>query len=169
MRYWLFPLLLIPFIVKGEDFYKGADSAGVIRYSDKPFPGAKPYSTNPLPLFSPSLSSKKEIPPMPTSPSGAYQLNIVSPENNQIFSVDMQSIPVKLSLTPPLPPNAKIRIILNGNSLPLFSDLNEISLEALPRGTYQLQAELLTPQQTDQISAKSSLITFYQQRPFVKK
>jgi hypothetical protein len=166
--FWLLSLLIISFIAKGEELYKGTDPTGIVRYSDKPFPGSKSYTLNPLPVFSASPSLNKEIPKTEKTDI-AYQLQIVFPENNQIFSVDMQSIQVKLSFTPTAPPNAKIRLVLNGESLPLFSNLNELTLQTLPRGTYQLQAALLSPQNLNQITAISDTVTFYQQRPFVKK
>jgi hypothetical protein len=160
-----FLLLLFPLSCLAEEIYKGF-SSGNIRYSDKPFPGGKVYALNPLPTSRAHLEEKKDE--EPKEEKQAFEITILFPENNHIFQHDTQSLPVKLKTTAPIPKDTEIFLKLNEERLGPFTDLSNITLSPLPRGTYQLQAVLLS-RHNSTTYAISEIITFYQQRPFIKK
>ena len=92
----------------------------------------------------------------------------MEPQNNQTFTTDIQRITVSLSIQPELAADDRIQILLNNEPYGPLTHTPLFTLEALPRGSYQLQAQVVAKNDPKHPKASSPIITFYQKRAMIK-
>lgn len=154
---------------QAETIFQGKDAQGNPTFSDTPFPGSKPieiqpaqtYEAPPTPKFTPTPEKPEEI-------ATNYTVSITTPKNEQTFNVDITSVPVILNVSPALNDNDEIQIYLNG-SLHTTTSQTSLTLDDLYRGAYTLQAKIVSKDNPKKAIAQSSVITFYQQRAFIRQ
>ncbi len=153
--------------------YKGKDSNGNLLFSDQPIPNGEKIDIKPIQTYStPSLTT----PVAQANDNGkdknkekeiiAYQLHILQPKNEENFTGDIADVSVNISVTPELAATDKIRFLLNSKPHGELSHKTSTTLNALERGAYTLQAEVVSP--NGKIKGQSDTVTFFQKRPFIR-
>ncbi len=173
----IFSLISLALVLYGpallaDVVYKAVDANGKVIYSDQPLENGKQIDVTPAPSYTPPpLPKTSSVPTQPMEPPTHevknYQISIVQPQNHETFSTAIDTIDVKLALTPALQPNDQVRILLNDQQYGQLYSSPDIQLRQLSRGAYQLQAQVIGG--LDQsVKGKSDAITFYQQRAMVR-
>lgn len=149
------------------DVYKGTDSSGKTIYSDKPFENSEKIEVDLSPTYSsPPVNTKLEPTQKNTKPI-AYQVEILQPTQDQTFTTDINSISVKVSVTPALQKGDKIQLLLNGQPHGEPSETTTFTLESLFRGAYTVQAQVISSNSQSPL-ATSATVTFYQKRTSIQ-
>lgn len=155
--------------VQAETVYKGTDPQGTPEFSDNPFPGSEAIKLKPLQTYeAPPVPKEALAPPAEEKQATNYQISITTPENNQTFNVDITAVPVTFEISPALEETDQIDVYLN-DKLYTTTTQSTLSLPDLYRGAYQLQAKIVAKDEDHTVKAESNVITFYQQRAFVRK
>lgn len=165
-------LMLITLTSFAHTFYKGKDASGKIIYSDQPLENGQPVEIKETPTYSTppiSTTSEKTTSAQSTSKVKEYQISIVQPQNEQTFTTDIETIEVKLSITPELDKTDKIRLYLNGQPSKELYSSPAITLARLDRGSYQLKAEVINENSPTIVKGKSSVVTFFQKRTTINR
>ena len=152
-----------------ETVYKSTHAQGVPEFSDLPTPNSQTIEVQPAQTYSPPDYSKilNAVDAKIDKESVHYQISITQPENEHNFTTDTHSFPVSVSVEPALKKGDKIQLLLNGQPTgPLYSStqMTVNPPERLPRGSYQLQARVVSEADPKIIKGESSTITFYQFR-----
>lgn len=153
-----------PQTLLAETVYKGTDAKGNPVFSDKPFPNSEEIKIAPVQTYS--------APPVPTTSNTentqasapvSYNVSIIEPKTEQLYTHDIQSIPVSISIAPQLQPTDSIVLMLNNQSYGTFDNPAGITLDNLPRGQYQMQINVVS-KSDNKIISQSPAVTFFQQR-----
>lgn len=164
----LYVLVLYAQALYAQTVYKGTDAQGNVIYSDKPFPNSQRIEIAPIQTFTP--------PPLVAPPpvlenqrqGVTYQISIVEPADQETFPHSTSTISVTLSVSPPLQRGDHIILFVNGEPYGPPSTVPNFELRNLYRGAYQLEAEIVSPNDR-RPKAKSNTITIYQQRATVNQ
>lgn len=147
--------------------YKGKDPQGKTIYSDQPLPNGEVVEVQSLPTYTPPPLPQSANPPSAATQEKDYQIQIIEPINEQTFTTDVQQITVRIGLMPELKAEDSIRLMLNNQPYGSQEKSLNFSFNQLPRGSYQLQAQVIGP--NGAVKATSETITFYQQRATVNR
>ncbi len=163
----LLALMVLPLALLADPIYKGKDANGKTIFSDQPFAGSEqievtaPQTYNPPPVTTP-------LEPRTVIKKVSYEVTIVAPQPDQTFTTDINSIEVKVSVTPALQAGDKIQLLLNGQPYGTASEATTFTLQSLFRGAYRVQAQVYTAQNPNQPVAQSNEVTFYQKRAMIQ-
>jgi hypothetical protein len=152
-----------------ETVYKGRDATGKTIYSDQPIQNGHAIDVQPVQTFqTPTIpaklsENKNDTQKLPTK----YSLEITEPQNEQVFPHAVNVINVKVSITPELEPDDRIRLLLNNEPYGALSQSPNFQLTQLSRGAYQVQA-VIVGSNGQGSKGQSGTITFYQQRATIK-
>lgn len=144
--------------------YKSLDKAHTPVFSDHATPNSQAIELAPLQTYTPPAVSSTPAAVIPQT-TVAYQLEILTPKNEETITMDIFSIPVTLSLSPQLQKGDKVQLILNGKPYGHAEHQLQFTLNNLYRGAYKLKAHLLSAE--GDIKAESNSITFFQKRAMV--
>jgi len=159
-------LLLVSPALLAESVYKGTDANGNVIFSDQPIQNGQKIKVQPLSTYSPTpvpaentdtQDNNKNVPVV-------YELNIITPTNEQNFTNDIVHIEVQLAILPKLQAHDAVRLILNGQPFGEIAHATTFHLNNLSRGIYKLSAEIVSLEDPSTIKAHSDTITFFQQR-----
>lgn len=139
--------LVLPLESWGE-IYRWVDEQGSTVYSDVPKPGAKVVDLPPLPAFSPPAPGKPSETRQPAEQAAhPYTvLAIVKPAANEtIHDSDTGTLQVEINLSPNLQTGHghRIKVFLDGASLPQTYSSTGFSLPDIDRGPHSLQVEVV--------------------------
>jgi len=100
-----------------QTVYESKDKAGPV-FSDKPSPGAKQ-----VPLDAPNVVSPPAAAPAPPAPAPAAapsyrRLVIARPAEQDMVHSNTGAFGISASLSPPLRPTDRVRVLLDGNLVP---------------------------------------------------
>ncbi len=99
-----------------QTVYESKDKSGPV-FSDKPSPGAKPLQLDPPNVVSPPAATPS--PPPPAASAAAYRrLVISSPANRDSLHSNDGAFGISARLSPPLRPNDRVRVLIDGNLVP---------------------------------------------------
>lgn len=154
-----------------QTVYESKDSAGPV-FSDKPSPGAKPVQVETPNVVSPPAVT----PPPPQQPSAApayRRLVITRPANQDSVHSNDGAFGISAQLSPPLRPNDRIRVLIDGNLVPTVfrttnpritaNDWQAVALG--DRGEHTLQLAVVDANGVPAI--QSPVISFYVHRAAV--
>lgn len=161
--------------------YRGVESNGTIVYSDTPLPHGDVVKVSDINTVPPPESSGEEKPvPAPTQDSppltttavdevstssktmvSDYEITIVQPTEGETIQND-RNVLVRLRITPELDSEDKAQLLLDGKPYGEPESKDSFTLIDIPRGTHQLQARIIDPEQKSKVS---SSITFYVHQP----
>lgn len=161
-----------------ETVYKSTDAQGNTVFTDLPTPDSQKINIQPAQTYSlPSppppngegengkLEKLKDF--LDNSSESRYEVSILSPQDKETLSTDIHSFTVSISVNPQLKEGDKIQLLLNGEPYGEPSTSTDIVVSPdvrLPRGSYQLQARVVSGENPSTIKGESSTITFYQFR-----
>lgn len=145
--------------VSGNRIYRMRDEQGRVIFTDMPPEGAqvqeiRPRQPNSMPA-PPPRAPREKVPPEPAA-AGYSALDIVSPNHEQTFQNPHEPIPVQVSLTPPLQPGHRLRVLDNGQPLA------EPVLTWPERGAHELRAQVLDAD--GEVLKESDTVTIYVHR-----
>jgi len=149
--------------------YKGVDAQGNTFYSDKPVGNGSTIEVAAPPASPAPSQNALNTDPQTPPPVPPYTLRITQPTNDQTFTTDIETISVKLSIEPALLPQHKIRLFVNAAPYQSLFDSGTITLNRLPRGAYQLQAQIVPEKEITRPIAQSNVVMIYQQRAIKRK
>lgn len=118
-------------------------------------PWQKDIKSKPTPTSAPNSTSSTISTPLP-----AYRVEIVSPEDEETFQNEAQTLTVTLNVTPALRKEDKIVLVVDGEEMEPTQQ-TVITVPWLPRGSHTLQAKVISKKGK---GAESDVITIYQQR-----
>ncbi len=145
-------LLLLAFAASGlsgtassAEVWKWVDAKGVTHYSDQPVPGAVKIE-----IRTGNVVESRSAPP-PTNDSGSddsraaagryRSLQIVQPENNQVFVNTGGQVTVEIRVEPQLQAPHTVGLLLDGSLVTGFPDNTLVyALTEVPRGTHNVTA-----------------------------
>lgn len=162
----LVALMAFPLVPLADTVYKGKDDNGKPIYSDKPFAGSEQIEVTAPQTYSPAPITTPLDPPTVVKKVN-YSVSIVAPQPEETFTTDINSIEVKVSVTPALQTGDKIQLLLNGQPYGTASEATTFTLQSLFRGAYRVQAQVYTAQNPNQPAAQSNEVTFYQKRAMI--
>ena len=162
--------LALPLESWGE-IYRWVDEQGKTVYSDIPKPGAEVVDLPPLPAFSPPAPGKTSETPQPQPTEQAAlpytALAIVKPAGDETIHDNSGTLTVELRVSPSLQTEHghRIKVFLDGNTLPETYSSTGFSLADIDRGPHNLQTAVVD--QSGQTLITSTQITFYMWRASV--
>ena len=116
LRYPLALLLALHGAAPAQTVYESKDKDGPV-FSDRPSPGAVPVDATPRNIVSPPVV--QPAPPPPAASAPAYRrLVIVRPTAQDMVHSNTGAFGISASLSPPLRPNDRIRVLIDGNLVP---------------------------------------------------
>lgn len=142
--------------------YEYTDENGIPTFTDTPIHDAKEMTLQPNRPNNTLLSTETpnpKITPTPLAPQ--YTIAIISPISDAFFDTSIESIPVTMSVLPPLQEGAFIQLLLDDKAIASQADGSFI-LPRLERGEHHLQALVLSSSQ--QTLAASHIIPIHQFR-----
>ena len=164
-RKWLLAALLVPVIAVAADtvVYRWVDANGVVHYSDQPHPGAVKVNLSApqvVTFKTPAASSLPRTPQKATAPASApaYQIRILAPADGTTLRPAGNAVRVRVSVQPPLGPDAQLRYALDGQATGSPTSATEVVLQQVYRGTHVLTVTAIGANGEEDGSASS---TFY--------
>lgn len=142
LRYLLCGLLLLPGLACAE-VYRHVDENGVVHYSDKPAPGARPADLPPLQVM-PPLDVAPEEPPPTRRAAPKPGVRILTPQPDETFREADGRLFVAVSLDAPLPEGHGLRYLLDGqaqHAKPLQQQ--EFVFENVERGEHRVSVAVV--------------------------
>jgi hypothetical protein len=158
-------LILCVFHPVSADIYRLVDEAGSVSFSDQPHPQATLIEVNSLPTYTPvssrfDVSEANTIEDQVTNNVPNYQVEILSPENEQVFWDNSGTVTVHIKLEPELD-NSRgdlIKVMLDGKQIGEPQTTPVVSLTNMDRGLHSLNVTVVSAEQT--VLASSETITF---------
>jgi hypothetical protein len=153
-----------------DTVYKSIDAQGNTVFTDLPTPDSQKIDIQPAQTYNlPPPSSKEEQRDQSDTlfDNTHYNVQILSPEDKHTFSTDIHSFTVSLSVEPSLRGGDKIQLLLNGEPYGSLYSTTDITITPdvrLARGSYQIQARVVSENNPSKIKGESATITFYQFR-----
>ncbi|WPL19648.1 hypothetical protein Thiowin_04785 [Thiorhodovibrio winogradskyi] len=135
-------LLSLP-VWAGAGTYKGVDAQGRVIYSDQPLPNAEPIvlPTRPIP---PAAEEDTPNNARDGAMLGPYQqFEVLAPTLGQTLEVADGRVKVSLMLDPPLAPDHRLQVRVDGAPVAGLDGRTQFVLQGLSAGSHQLQAEIL--------------------------
>jgi hypothetical protein len=115
---WILAAALAVFTMTplAQTVYESKDKAGPV-FSDKPSAGAVPLELPPPNVVSPPVV-QPAAPPAPSAAPTYRRLVITRPAEQDMVHSNTGEFGIAASLSPPLRPNDRIRVLLDGNLVP---------------------------------------------------
>lgn len=116
---WMIAVALATFALApwAQTVYESKDKAGPV-FSDKPSPGAQPVQLQPPNVIN-TPAVAPPAPPLPGASAPAYRrLVITRPANQDSVHSNDGAMGIAAQLSPPLRPNDRIRVLVDGNLVP---------------------------------------------------
>lgn len=165
-------MFFTPFLL-ADTVYKGTDAQGNTVFSDQPaldsqnsekieIQSTQTYNPPPLPFHNQETKNTENA-----VEETHYQVSIIKPQDKETLPSSTQSFDVTLSIDPQLQKEDKIQLLLNGEPYGSLYDTTNITISPdirLSRGSYELQARVVSEKDPNKIKGESSAITFYQFR-----
>ncbi len=150
--------------------YKWIDEEGNTIYSDTPRAGAEEIKDREVQTYSaPPLPQTHTKPQQQTRQAPVYtSVVIASPENDAVIIENNDSVSVSVQVSPPLsyPFGHRMVLMVDGSPYAKPGSATSFTVQGLPRGSHQLQAEIVDKQGKHLIS--SSPVTIHVKRHFIK-
>ena len=113
-----------------QTVYESRDKAGPV-FSDKPSSGAVPVDVTPQNVVSPPQATPSPPPPPPSAAPTYRRLVITRPGDQDMVHSNTGAFGISATLSPPLRPNDRVRVLLDGNLVPtVFRSTNVRLTEA---------------------------------------
>lgn len=171
-------LLFIGQSVYAKTVYKSQDSQGRTLYTDQPdAEGEKiiiqtPKPSTPNDSVAPTIE-QKPLPVIDTDPEKStqvtsYQMVMLQPKNETVFTHEVEEISVKLFIEPNLHPDDRIQIKVNDEILGGFRQTPEFNLPKLNRGQYDIEAMIVDKSGKGKPKGQTDKIRIYQIRQTIK-
>jgi hypothetical protein len=141
--------------------YRSVGPDGSVHFSDQPEPGATPVEIRPVVVVPPAATP----PPRPgsSSPSAAVSgyrsFMIASPTEDEGVRANDGNVSVSLALDPPLAPEHRVLILLDGQPVGDAGTSLTVTLPNLDRGTHRLEASVVDGRGTPVMSTPP--VTFH--------
>ena len=148
----------------GDAIYKWVDDQGNVHYSDKPQPGAqKIVLPSAVTYKAPNMGGLRPKPDTPP-PASTYSSFVISAPQNEITLLNVTTVTVSVSSTPPLQYGDKITISVDGKAQGP-GDNASATFDNLERGEHLVTATL---QQANGKTLNATPTKFYIELPRVK-
>lgn len=169
----LLTAIMIPISAFASSVYKSTDKDGKVTFSDKKSPDSEEIKVPPVQTFSP-------VPIPTTTPTqtdeekkedaliSRYKILITQPENEAVFTSEVEDIKVKVFVDPKLHPEDRIVLKLNDQPFGRYQSEPEFSLGRLYRGTYKLQAFVYHKSGKGKPKGETEAIQFHQIREMIR-
>lgn len=163
-------LLGVAMPLVAKTVYKTQDKFGNTVYSDSPSQNSEEINIPEIQTYSPTQVQEYEHKPKtPNENKVTYNIDFLNPKQDQIFTHDINKIEVVLIIDPPLAEKDGVQLRVNGKVHGKLSRDNKFTLTDLPRGSYELQAQVFTLDDKKSVSkGLSKPITIHQQRAVFK-
>ena len=168
-------LLLMPCAAQAATVYSWVDANGVTHYTDAPPPGkrAKELDLRVSPLIGTAphsvqvdnFNSLTGVDAKKAQETSPLAIALLSPEPGSTLRDNTGNVVFQAEVSPHVPVQYDVRLILNGKAAPLVHNSLAIRVENLDRGAHEARLELLAKDGT--ILAKSKPATFYLHRTTV--
>ena len=167
MRALLAVLLILPVLAyaadKKPEVYKWVDENGVVHYTDKPpSDNAKPAKLPPLQTYkggtTPNLS-KFEKGPQGGKATGAAQIEVVTPAQDETFRSGERTVPVAVMVTPQLKEGQRLVYMLDGTPQSTPMSDTSFAFTEVPRGTHTASVMLVDTAGNELASSRT--VTFH--------
>ncbi len=109
-------LLVLHAAAPAQTVYESKDKNGAV-FSDRPSPGAVPVDATPRNVVSPP-AVQPVAPPPPAAAPAYRRLVIVRPAAQDMVHSNTGAFDVSASLSPPLQPKDRVRVLIDGNLVP---------------------------------------------------
>jgi hypothetical protein len=168
--------------VSGAPAWTWVDANGQVHYSDRPVPGAKqvdlpgaqgfgsaPRSQTPAAAATGSTNRQADAAAAekPGPVAQRYRaFNVVSPKQQETLWNVGGVVNVQVELDPPLQPNHKLDVYLDGELKNLNSTGTTLALDEVPRGIHSVQAVVLDQNGTEVV--RSLATTFMVQQTSIQ-
>lgn len=152
--------------------YKSVDKDGKIYYSDQPEEGSEEIILPPAQTYTPAPLPPPVVPESTQSAEqgvSQYQVDIIAPENESVFTTEVQTISIKLSIKPELHEDDHILLRVNGEAYGTFQTSPNFTLGRLDRGRYDIQAFVYSKTNTDKPKGQSEILTIHQIREMLRQ
>jgi hypothetical protein len=162
MRLSILILALIASLDAWSGVYRWIDPDGQIHYSDRPVSGADRvgiefHRGTPVPQEAAQSGD-------PDADPGSYSsFQIVNPEPNQTLRTADGKVELGILIDPPLTAEHRVRILLDGQSVPGETRNTQILLNEVPFGSHRVQAQILDDEGS--VAASSPLVDFHLRKP----
>jgi hypothetical protein len=147
------------------EIYRLVDDNGYVSFSDQPHPQATLIEVNSLPTYTPvqhnfDVSEVKSIEENIVNNVPDYQVEIISPTDEQVFWENSGTVTVHIKLEPELDTNRGdlIKVILDGKQVGEPQTSPVVSLTNMDRGLHSLNVTVVSSDQ--QVLSSSETITF---------
>jgi hypothetical protein len=116
---WIFVALLTASSAASlaQTVFETRDKAGPV-FSDKPSPGAVAVDVTPQNVVSPPQVAPPPPPPAASAAPAYRRLVITRPADQDMVHSNTGAFGISASLSPPLRPNDRVRVLLDGNLVP---------------------------------------------------
>jgi hypothetical protein len=165
-----FLLLGIALAASAKDIWRWKDADGVVHYSDSPVQGAERINASPAPKpGSVSTAAPPGNPGREQEASNAVRYTrceVIRPAKDTTFNSAVESVSADVTIEPPLQPNHRIQVYLNGSIYPQWPD-NSVSFTfpQLDRGAYTLSVRV--QDENGGTACSGPAINFYVRQPSV--
>jgi hypothetical protein len=141
--------------------YTGPD--GRIQYTDRPVSGAE-YVELPGGATAPSPPPEPQQPQVPDVELGPYEtFEVALPEDGSTIRNQAGEVQLSLILIPPLQPEHRLQILVDGQPVPGDKPGTQVTLQGLVFGTHSLRAQILDD--LDVPIAYTPQVTFHMRKP----
>jgi len=149
--------------------YKWVDENGVVQYSDRPVgEDAQEVSLPPASHYQPPEYSIPEPDAQAAAPANPYdEMVIVKPQPEATVRDNSGNVEVEVALTPTLRKGDTMTVLLDGQVFAESVSNRRMVLQAVDRGTHQLQVKVLGPQGAQ--LASTPTVTFHLHRAIAPK
>jgi hypothetical protein len=168
MRRILYLSLFVTCSLSAE-IYRLVDEGGNVSFSDQPHPDATLIEVNALPTYTPittsfNVSDSQSIEDNRADIVPDYQVDIISPANDQAFWDNSGTVAIQVQLQPELDVTRGdlIKVMLDGKEIGEPQENTVISLTNIDRGTHSLNVAVVSADQ--KILSSSDTIKFHLHR-----
>ena len=168
MRRILYLSLFVTCSLSAE-IYRLVDEGGNVLFSDQPHPEATLIEVNALPTYTPittsfNVSESKSIEDSRADIAPEYEVEIISPRDDQAFWDSSGTVAIQVQLQPELDASRGdlIKVMLDGKEIGEPQESTVISLTNVDRGTHSLNVAVVSAEQ--KILSSSDTIEFHLHR-----
>ena len=159
MRLFLFCIALILLTPVSAGVYRTLDEDGNVIFTDKPSPDAEEIKIDKVQTIPAGADDFKYTPPEKSAESVYTKLDVVSPENGQVFTGNTGDVTVSVLIEPALNTGIGDRLILTmDGQKEADSTSTSFSFTNLDRGTHTITVDVVNK---DGKSLKSSTPTSF--------
>ena len=149
------------------EIYKSTDNSGAAVFSDIKTRQSKAVSLPPMNTHTPAntdhLFSEESTTSKKPLQNFYNQLEILSPNQDEVFRNNAGNITVEVIASPSLLANHKIQILMDGAVASEPQSTNQFSLSEIPRGEHSLSAQIIDTNDNE-VLISSSAIQFHIKR-----